>query len=196
MICGVWGVLAEDSGKRIGYIVLGDIGNAYIELLAASILDKAAKHIGQRLAIQSVLIGLLIAYLIMMYFKWEKSEPLNSILWIKDDNYAFNMLVGAFGLLISGYFLGQRAGIEILIRKRNPKLVGVITGLAILWTGTILGSTIGFIQEGIEDFGSYDNPFVDYYVKPIFWVTFFGLLPVIAVGIWFGGRIKRTTLQK
>jgi hypothetical protein len=164
--------------------------------LAASILDRAAKHIGQRLAIQSVLVGILIAYLIMMYLKWENSEMLNSILWIKDDNYAFNMLVGAFGLLISGYLFGQRAGIEILIKKRNSKLVGIVTGLAILWTGTILGSTIGFIQEGIQDIRSYDNPFVDYYVKPIFWVTFFGILPVIVVGIWFGRRIKRTTLRK
>jgi hypothetical protein len=164
--------------------------------LAASILERTAKHIGQRLAFQSVIVGLVIAYLIMMYFKWENSEPLDSILWIKDDNYVFNMLVGGFGLLISGYFFGQRAGIEILIKGRNSKLIGIITGLAILWTGTILGSTIGFIQEGIEDIGIYDNPFVDYYVKPIFWVTFFGLLPVIVVGVWFGGQIKRTTLQK
>jgi hypothetical protein len=164
--------------------------------LAASILDRVAKHIGQKLGIQSVLIGLVIAYSIMTYFNWDNSEPLDSILWIKDDNYAFNMLVGAFGLLISGYFFGQRAGIEILIKGRNSKLIGIITGLVILWTGTILGSTIGFIQEGLENVAPYDNPFVDYYVKPIFWVTFFGLLPAIVVGIWFGGQIKRTILKK
>lgn len=126
----------------------------------------------------------------MTYFKWENTNLLDSILWLKDDNYAFNMLVGAVGLLTAGYFVGQRAGTEIIIKKRNAPLIGVLTGLIVLWTGTILGSTIGFIQEGIEDIGTYDNPFIDYYIKPLFWVTFFGLIPVIVVGIWYGKSIK------
>jgi len=149
-----------------------------------------SKRIGQRLAVKSGLIGLLIAYLIMTLLHSGETF-INALTWITQDNYQINMIVGACGLVLASYFFGQRAGIEIIIKKRNPGWTGIKYGLLTLWVGTIIGSSIGFVQEGLDAFRpSYDEPFFDYFYKPWFWVTFFGLIPVIVVGLWFGRQIK------
>jgi len=54
-----------------------------------------------------------------------------------------------------------------------------------------LASWTGFFQEGLEDVGRQGSPFFDYIFTPLFSVTFFGLLPVLVVGFWFGSRIHK-----
>ena len=68
-------------------------------------------------------------------------------------------------------------------------------GLITLVTGTLIGSSVGFIQEGIDNIGGFSNPFYDYYFKPLYWVTMFGLIPVVIVGLWFGRQIKKQGLK-
>ncbi len=153
---------------------------------------KTAKHIGQRLAIKSGLIGLLIAYILfaMLTYSWDEKLS-KAIFWIFDVEFWYHLMFGAIGLLAMAYFFGQLAGVEILVNRKNDLWTGVKYGLIILLTGTLIGSSVGFIQEGVDNIGGFSNPFYDYYFKPIYWVTMFGLVPVIIVGLWFGRQIKR-----
>ena len=157
---------------------------------------KTAKHIGQRLAIKSGLIGLLIAYSIFggLLYSWGM-ELLKAVFWIFEVEFWYSLLVGAIGLLTLAYIFGRFAGVEILIKKRNELLTGIKYGLLILVTGTLIGSSVGFIQEGIDNFGGFTNPFYDYYFKPMYWVTIYGIVPVIIVGLWFGRQIKKQGLK-
>jgi len=157
---------------------------------------KAAKQIGQRLAIKSGLIGLVIAYALFGWvsYGWD-SNLFKAIFWIVDVEFWYHLLIGTVGLLAMGYFFGQLAGVDILIKKKNDLLTGVKYGLLTLVTGTLIGSSVGFIQEGIDDIGGFGNPFYDYYFKPMYWVTIFGIVPVIVVGLWFGRQIKRHGLK-
>jgi hypothetical protein len=150
-----------------------------------------AKDIGRRLAIKSVLLGLVIAYLIMTALISLDDSFWDVLLWFTDVSYAMNLAVGVVGLLTAAYFFGQRAGIEIIEKEKNEYWTGIKFGFLILWTGTIIGSCVGFIKEGIDNIGTNDNPFVDYFYKPLFWVTIFGLIPVIVVGLLFGRQIKK-----
>lgn len=109
---------------------------------------------------------------------------------------SYHLIIGALGLLTMAYFFGQRAGVEILVKRRNDLWTGVKYGLVILLTGTLIGSSVGFIQEGIDNIGGFSNPFYDYYFKPLYWVTMFGIIPVVLVGLWFGRQIKRQGLRK
>jgi hypothetical protein len=154
-----------------------------------------AKGIGRRLAIKSVLLGLVIAYLIMTALVSVDDSFWDVLLWFTDISYAMNLAVGVVGLLAAAYFFGQRAGIEIIEKKKNEYWTGIKFGLLILWTGTIIGSSVGFVKEGLDNIGTNDNPFVDYFYKPLFWVTIFGLIPVIVVGLWFGRQIKKQGLK-
>ncbi len=88
------------------------------------------------------------------------------------------------------YVFGRMAGTEIIKRKKDHNWVGIKYGFTTLFTGTVIGSTMGFIQEGLESIGTQDNPFEDYYFKPLFWVMLFGSIPVVLVGRWFGRTIK------
>ena len=155
-----------------------------------------AKQIGQRLAIKSALIGLLIAYIIFagVMYSWDE-QLLNAVLWIFNVEFWYHLLVGAVGLLVMAFIFGQLAGIEILIKRKNEILTGIKYGFLSLLLGTIIGSSVGFIQEGIHNSGGFSNPVYDYYFKPLYWVTMFGIIPVAVVGYWFGKQIKKQGIK-
>jgi len=114
----------------------------------------------------------------------------NAFHWFTRINYWFNLLVGALRLVLAGYFYGRLAGINILIKKKNYEWIGIAYGLLTLWIGMLMGSTVGFLDEGLDNIGTGDNPFVDYYYKLLFWVACFDFIPEIIVVLWFGRRIK------
>ncbi len=157
---------------------------------------KTAKKIGQRLAIKSALIGIVVAYIIFggLIFSWDL-KIFKAIFWIFDVHFWYHLLIGAFGLLIMAYLFGQQAGVEIILKNRNELLTGIKYGFFTLLLGTLIGSTVGFIEEGIDNIGDFGNPFFDYYFKPMYWVTIFGIVPVVIVGIWFGRQIKKQGLN-
>lgn len=157
---------------------------------------KTAKQIGQRLALKSALIGLLIAYILFAWvtYSWDE-KLLKAVFWIFDVEFWYHLLIGAIGLLAMAYFFGQLAVVEILVKRKNEIWTGIKYGLITLLTGTLIGSSVGFFQEGIDNIGGFSNPFYDYYFKPMYWVTIFGIVPVIIVGLWFGRQIKRQGLN-
>ena len=153
---------------------------------------KTAKYIGQGLAIKSALIGLLIAYIIFAWVTYNWDQNLSKALfWILYVEFWYHLMIGAFGLLTMAYFFGQLAGVEILVKRKNELWTGIKYGLITLVTGTLIGSSVGFIQEGIDNIGGFSNPFYDYYFKPMYWVITFGIAPVIIIGLWFGRQIKK-----
>lgn len=157
---------------------------------------KIAKQIGQRLAIKSGLIGLIIAYIIFggLIYSWD-AKFVKSLFWITDVEFVIHLIIGAVGLLTMAYFFGQLAGIDILIKRKNELWTGIKYRLFTLFTGTLIGSSVGFVQEGIDNIGGFGNPFYDYYFKPVYWVTMFGIIPVIMVGLWFGRQIKKQGIK-
>lgn len=154
-----------------------------------------AKKIGSRQALIAVAIGLLIAQLIMTWFSSDNGI-IKGFFWFTTFSYNLNLIIGAIIMLISGHLFGQLAGKAILIKKRNYILTGFLCGMAILMTTAFLSSWTGFFQEGLDNLGTNDNPFEDYILKPVFWIFFFGLVPVFVVGIWFGRQIKKHENRK
>lgn len=102
---------------------------------------RTAKKIGQLLAAKSVIIGLVIAYII---FGWDKNL-IKSVCWIFYVEFWYHLLIGAFGLIAMAYFFGRLAGTEILIKGRNAIISGIKYGFIILITGTLIGTSVGFI---------------------------------------------------
>jgi hypothetical protein len=154
-----------------------------------------AKQIGQRVAIKLGLVGLSIAYLLFaaIMFSWDLNFK-NAFFWIADVGFKLHLFVGALGLLITAYFFGQLAGVEILIKGRNYLLTGIKYSILTLITSILIGSSVGFLQEGIKNMDGFDAIY-DYYFKPLFWVTMFGILPAIIVGLFFGRQIKKQGLR-
>jgi hypothetical protein len=149
---------------------------------------KTAGQIGARTALRAGLIGLVLAYVIFggLIYTWDENL-LKALLWIFDVKFWYHIVIGAVGLLTMACIFGQFAGIEILTKRKNESLTGVKYGFLTLITGTLIGSSVGFIKEGL---GKHNGLF-DYYVKPLYWVTMFGIVPVILVGLWFGRQMKK-----
>ena len=155
-----------------------------------------AKKIGSRQGLISVGLGLLIAQLIMTLLCSADEGFPEGFFWFMDIGYWINILIGALIMIACGHFYGQLAGKLILIQRWNYLLTGILIALAVILTTTFFASWVGFFKEGIDNIGGNDNPFFDYIIKPMFWVTLFGLIPALIVGSWFGARIKKKGKQE
>src|SRR5438309_342463 len=145
-----------------------------------------ATRIGSKQALKGVVAGLIISYLIMMWFN-QGFGFLYAVLWFKSIDYKFNLFVGVIAILLAGHFFGQRGGIEILIKNKNKFWTGVKHGFLTVIAATVIASLVGIFQN----IGVDKQVFFNYMVKPLFWVIFFGLIPIIVVGLWFGNSIVR-----
>ena len=153
---------------------------------------KRAKQLGRMRAFESVTIGVIIFFLVGVFLF--SNEGLRSILWLQYldlYNWLFiaNWLVTFYVLAI---IIGNYGGKEILIRNKSSLIVGVKSGVLILCSAAFFGCLLGFITEGIENAGSSDFPLVEYFMKPIFWIFIYGLIPSILMGIFFGWRVKNS----
>lgn len=152
-----------------------------------------AIQIGRTQAIKSSLIGLVTAYLLMAGILMGDSL-MDALLWIRMVDFWPNLLVGLAGLFLSAYVFGGWAGKEIIEKGRNHYFVGIKYGLIILFFGSLFGNTVGFVTEGLSELGQ-GSPIIDYYVKPLYWIFIFGLIPTIIIGCFFGRRIWKLSQE-
>lgn len=144
---------------------------------------KAAKIIGYKQAFKAITIGLGVAYLIMAL--------LSGPFWIFEFSYSPTLIFAALVLYGTGYLIGGQAGKLIIVKKYPSVFVGIVSGFLIVWTGTFIGSLVGFFNEGLPERSSISKPFEDYIMKPIAMISFWGFLPIVGVGIWYGLSINR-----
>lgn len=153
---------------------------------------KQAKHIGRKRALESVTIGVILFYVIGVFLF--SNEGLRSLLWLGYlDLYNWMFIANwVITFYVLSVFVGNYAGKEILVEQRNPLTIGIKSGVIMIFLGAFFGCFLGFLTEGLESVGTNDNPFVDYFLKPIYWIVLFGIVPGMLVGIFFGWRIKHS----
>lgn len=167
---------------------------------------ESAKKIGSSLALKSVSIGLIIAYIIMIPLHLQGQEkPVDELFWIVkwlQSEFAVNIIIGIAAFYGCGYYFGSRAGSDILIKHRNYHWAGPLYGFLILLTTVFIASLIGFVQGIIHDVHYLDssskisfdllyNNFIKKIFKPIAWFSIFGFIPIMLMGLWFGWRIEK-----
>ena len=158
--------------------------------------QKEAEKIGGALGLVYAGVGIIIAQLIFMTILASEKGFWKGFFWFTTVNYKLNLFIGIVMICSCGYYYGKLAGKQILFKERHFVLVGILTGIAVLISTAFLSGWTGFFQEGIRNIGTDDNPFVDYILKPFFWITLFGIIPAIIVGVIFGFNIvKKATRQ-
>ncbi len=143
---------------------------------------ELAKRIGYKQAFKAITVGLAIAYFIY--------ACLAGPLWFFEIDWKFPIVLAVFVSYTSAYLIGQVAGTTIILKKWPNLLVGMVSGLVIVWMSTFIASLIGFFKEGLINEPIKDAAY-DYLLKPLILVTTFGFIPIIFVGVWFGYSIKR-----
>ena len=145
-----------------------------------------------KLTFLSIIFNLIVAGIIIVWTFGFK-ELIYSITYLP-----INLFVGICGLFISGYYISIKMEELIISRKWNSVLTGIIGLIFILLIGVLVGSSVAFIEEGIQDFNKENgikNALFDYYVKPLFWIFFMGIIPTVIVGGFLGFGIKKNVLQ-
>lgn len=143
---------------------------------------------GSKLAFIGITINLIIAGIIIISMFGKFSDLIDII-----SDWPLNLGIGITALYFSGNFIGNKMEFLISHKKWNSFLVGIFGLIAILLIGIFFGSTVGFLQEGIENIereNGLKNALFDYYIKPLFWIILFGIIPTIIVGGIMGWKIK------
>lgn len=101
----------------------------------------------------TISINLVIAFLIFIsIIGFDIANSVKVILDLK-----LNFFVGISSLFIIGYFLGNKLN-KVLKNKGNLKIVhGIISILLILLFGTLIGSTVGYLEEGLPSYLKYGD---------------------------------------
>jgi hypothetical protein len=155
------------------------------------VTDAEAKSIGGRQGLIAAATGIIIAYTIMVYMFSADYSLSAALFWFANVEYKLNLLIGVALMLLVAYLFGRAAGRAIIVKKYNAALVGIICGVAVLVTTAFLCGWTGFFREGIRSIGTGDDPLQDYVFKPLYWVTIFGFIPAVLVGVAFGIRVQR-----
>lgn len=146
-----------------------------------------AKRIGYRQAFKAITIGLAVAYFIMALV----AGPF----WLFGFAYSQTLIFAALVLYGTGYLFGGLAGKLIIIKKYPSVLVGLFSGFLITWSATFVGSLVGFFNEGLPNKSPISDPFGDYILTPILVVSFWGFIPIVAIGVWCGWSIRQRARQ-
>lgn len=106
-------------------------------------------------------------------------------------DFLLNFLIGITGLYATGYVIGQ----NLYKFKKNKYTIGhgILSIFSVLFLGILLGSTVGFIQEGLPDGNEYclKDELFDYFLKPLFLIFLFGFFPTLISGILLGIRLRK-----
>ncbi len=157
--------------------------------------ESKARNIGAEYAIKSILIGILLFYLIPAIIFLIGDFRFKSLFWVIDlDFYNWLFIFNwVFFFFVFAVIYGRSAGFEILIQKKDYEKTGMKYGILTLITASFFGCFLGFFWEGFDNIGTGDDPFNDYFFKPLFWLSLFGIIPSILVGRWLGKKIKLST---
>ncbi|TYR30802.1 hypothetical protein FXV77_21725 [Sphingobacterium phlebotomi] len=131
----------------------------------------------------AISINLVVAFLTFYVFVgFSLSEVIDFV-----ADFFINLSVGIGAFYVTGYYIGN-----LLSQSKRIRIIhGIFSAFFILLIGTVAGSTVGFIQEGLPasntnfDY-SFSENITDYYFKPLFWIFFFGFIPTLILGIVVG----------
>lgn len=140
-------------------------------------MNREAKYLFLAISINLV-VAFFIFYVILDF---SLSEVIDFI-----AEFPLNLSIGIAVFYVTGYYTGN-----LLSQSRRIRIMhGVFSAFFILLIGTVAGSTVGFIQEGLPAYIENQHTLVenitDYYFKPLFWVFFFGFIPTLILGITIG----------
>lgn len=159
--------------------------------------EKVAKRIGMKYGMKSIIIGIVFSYCILFIFFLFSGEGLKSIIWFnKLDSYSLLFILNwIFLFFLFAFIFGVKASKEILIQKRDYEKVGMKYGVLTLILASLLGCLPGLISEGMDGFTFKSYGINAYVFKPMFWIIFFGIIPAVLIGKWFGKKIKSKILS-
>lgn len=140
-----------------------------------------------RILFITISINLLIAFIIFYcLLSFELYEVFDFI-----QDFSLNFSIAILGFFASAY------GCGLMLSKMNRIRIyhGVLAILLVLFIGTLAGSTVGFVQEGLPSTIQFKEPIleamIDYYAKPFFWIFFFGFIPTLISGIIIGNLLRK-----
>lgn len=146
-----------------------------------------ARVIGGRYGLISAGVGLGVAYFTGFWFSLSSFDFISSVLWFKI--HLSESLVGSTSFLIVSYSLAREAGVLIIVQKVRGVLVGMITGICVLFFSGLLG--------GLTHHIIYDNDYISSarsILGPVILaiaLTVVGRIPALIVGAWVGERLEQ-----
>ena len=150
----------------------------------------AGGRAGLMFAVAAMLLGLVIVALFGQL-------GLISTLYLGKTQVLVSLTASLATLFLTGHFMGRKAGVDILVRKRNWALEGLLVAGCCLILPALVGSGTALAYDylwhwkiGFSDVWTYSRDIEDYFFKPLEWLAIFGVVPAIVLGILCGRFTK------
>ena len=90
------------------------------------------------------------------------------------------------------FWLGKRAVIQIVEKKKDAEVVGTTTGIIIFFLALLIGSTLNLVQQSIR-FQEFENQnlIFDFFLNPLISIGIVGILPAFFISLGYGKILKR-----
>ena len=143
---------------------------------------QAAKKIGGKYGLITGVLGVLSIQLLVTLRYGFEGYWVDSFAWLDDGRMTVFLLISIAAVVVFNYTYGRIAGRQILINRRNHKMVGIVTSLATLVSGSLVLAVLVVVGEG--------DSFELLYLVPIL-ITMGGAVPAIIGGLLMGYAVYR-----
>ncbi|MCH8902689.1 MAG: hypothetical protein IIA45_02070 [Bacteroidetes bacterium] len=150
-------------------------------------MDKLkARNIGASTALG---LSMLIVVISMAILFLETSDPKALAQQLFEDGYAF-ILGGGF-LFLTSWYLGSWVGKITLVNKMNAYVLGILL-VFVLWMVSVAATTVLAL---LIDEGWHHPDLINYIANSLAYMIlaalFFGLIPVVILGLIYGFIVKK-----
>lgn len=158
-------------------------------------LIKQAEFKGANFAVQATLITELAILFILFTFTVSVSGSVNLFVRILSDTVGiFNFFSFVILSFAFSFFLGKKAGVAIIFKKRHYLLTSYATGIAIVVLSTLINSTFALLIQAITGLIP-QNWLLLFVAKPVVWMIILSAIPILIAGSWYGLQITMTNLK-
>lgn len=170
------------------------IGVAFKDLFVIIFMDKETlRNKGGLNAILCIILGLLFS---ILPFSLSTRTSLSLFLFFSPETEINTyFVIGLLTLIIIGYFLGRKASIEIILKKRNKYLITYLYGLSNILTTAFIYGSIRLIGQPCP-IELDNNLLIVFFYRPVFLSLLFGLPSLLLFGLLFAKRISKLKYEQ
>jgi hypothetical protein len=150
---------------------------------------KIAQNSIGRQALVAVMVSELVAMLLLFTFLVSATGSPHIFSGMIVEIGMANFVVFILSTLLLAYFLGEKAGANVLAKKGNYYLAGYFLGLKVVVLSSLMSSIFAIALSLFTGELSLDLLII-YLFKPLIWLLPFGIVPIMIAGTWFGYQLR------
>jgi uncharacterized membrane protein len=155
-----------------------------------TITTHQAKQKGSRYALQVTLTTELAVVLLLFTFLLTATKSTRVFLELIEWMDAANIMMFVLGTGLFSFLLGKKAGVGIIVQRKNHWKTGCWLGVQTVVLATTL-STLFALTGHLLGNDTPTDSLLAFIAKPFVWIIPLSVIPVVIAGVWYGYQMEK-----